>query len=300
MSMSKFKCFLSMVSVIFMICVAMNAGKSMAQEALSVRVLSFNLRYNNPGDGPNRWERRRERVVELIARSSADFVGAQEALPDQVAYLREKLPAYAILARSREADPARGEAAPVLYRRDRWELDPKQHGTFWLSDTPEVAGSITWDNACTRIVTWGRFLEKRSGRAIYGFNTHFDHRGRAPREKSAVLLAERIARRVGSDPVLLTGDFNAGEKSMPIRYLQGKVPGSPVELLETFRAVHPDAKGVGTFNGFQQAATGPKIDYIFVSPDAKVTSASILRNQHDGRYPSDHFPVFAEVVFPRK
>ncbi|MHC4178531.1 MAG: endonuclease/exonuclease/phosphatase family protein, partial [Planctomycetota bacterium] len=267
-------------------------------DPLHVKAMTFNIRYGTANDGPDRWSQRREMVVEVIRRFDGDFVGIQEALPGQITYLRESLPTYRAISRSRQVDPQQGEAVPLLYRHGRWRLDETQQGTFWLSDTPEVPASATWGNTIPRIATWGRFVEKKTGRAAYVYNVHFDHRSEPSRQKSAILLAKRIAARKRPHPVILTGDFNCGESSYAIRYLKGEQDQSPVKLLDSFRVQRPDEKVVGTFGGFRGNRDGEKIDYVFALPGAKVLGAEIVYFNRDGRYPSDHYPVTAEMVLP--
>jgi endonuclease/exonuclease/phosphatase family metal-dependent hydrolase len=288
-----------------------------AAEPLRLKAITFNIRYDTSGDNENRWAARREWVADLIRRSGSDFVGIQEALPNQIAELVRLLPEYQSLALSREADPKGGEATPIFYRAQRWTMDPEQHGTFWLSDTPDQPGSITWKNACPRIVTWARFVDKASGRSIHVYNTHFDHRSEEARQKSAAMLMERVAQLPANEPVLITGDLNSGEDGIAIQILSGKKQPSSLALLDTFRAVHADITpdDAGTFHGFKGVPSERKIDFIFVRPEAKVLAAEILREHylnfetqersdaiireyHGERYPSDHFPVTAEVVYP--
>ena len=267
-------------------------------DPLPVNAMTFNIRYGAAADGPDAWPQRREMVVDVIRRFDGDFVGIQEALPDQIAYLRESLPAYRLIVRSRLADPQQGEAVPLLYRHQRWRLDEAQQGTFWLSDMPEVPASATWGNGIPRIVTWGRFVEGRTGRAVYVYNVHFDHASEPSRQKSAILLAKRIAGREHPDPVILTGDFNCGELSNAIRYLKGEQDQTPLKLVDTFRVQHPDEKVVGTFGEFRGTRDGQKIDYVFALPGVKVLGSEIVYFNHDGRYPSDHYPVTAEMALP--
>jgi len=265
---------------------------------LDVGTMSFNIRLSKVGDGPNAWEHRCKLVCQTIAQANCDFVGIQEAWPDQIAHLRVALPELHCLARSRDANPAGGEANPLLYRHERWRLDAKQHGTFWLSYTPDVPGSTTWWNICPRIVTWARFVEKKTGGAVYVYNTHFSHLSEPARRISAQVLAQRISRRSTQDPVIVTGDFNAGETSAAVRYLKGEIPRSPLRLIDTFRTVHPQATQAGTYNGFRGNTDGAKIDYILTLPSATVLHAAILRKCEDDRYPSDHFPVVARLRLP--
>lgn len=272
-------------------------GAGGARGELKVQVMSFNIRYGTADDGPNAWPQRREMVFDVIRREGGDFVGLQEALRYQIDAIREAVPGYEEVGVGRDDGRTQGEYSAILYRADHWSVDAS--GTFWLSDTPEEVASRHWGNVIPRIVTWGRFIERESGRALYVYNTHFDHQSQPSRVKSAELLAERIAARESPDPVIVTGDFNAGEDNPAIQYLKGAVESSPLRLVDTFRALHADAREAGTFNGFHGVTAGPKIDYVFAEAEARVLAAEILQDNVDGRYPSDHFPVTAKIAFSR-
>jgi endonuclease/exonuclease/phosphatase family metal-dependent hydrolase len=283
-------------------CVAIlcaDSASACAADAMDVKIMTFNIRYENTGDGPNVWSLRRELAGGVIRRFDPDFVGLQEAMPGQIADITRMFPAYRLLGRSRNADSKSGEAVPILYRESRWRLDDKQHGTFWLSGTPEVPGSKMWGNTLPRVVTWARFVDKQTGRGLYVYNTHFDHQSEPARQKSAALVGKRIAEREGREPVLLVGDFNADESSSAIKYLTGQSSESPVKLIDTFREIHPAGKHVGTFHDFRGGEDGEKIDFILASPGVKVRSAGIVREHRDRLYPSDHYPVTAEVTLPQ-
>jgi endonuclease/exonuclease/phosphatase family metal-dependent hydrolase len=274
-------------------------GAAQAAEPLNVKLMTFNIRYKNAKDGPNGWALRREMAADVVRRFDGDFVNVQEAMPDQIADLRKMLPEYRIVGRTRESDPKRGESVLILYRDKRWRLDEERHGVFWLSDTPAKPGSMTWGNTLPRIVTWGRFVDRKTGRAVYVFNTHLDNASEPARKKSAVLLAQRIADRDPRDPVLVAGDFNVGESSDVLAHLTGRATQSPVKLIDTFRAAHPNDKRVGTFHAFHGGnGDGEKIDFILASPGVKVVSAEIIRKHRKDRYPSDHYPVTAELTLP--
>lgn len=263
-------------------------------------VMSFNIRDGNANDGVNRWANRRDMVCDLIRRYAPDLVGLQEAHRFQIDYMVETLGDYGWIGVGREDGRRLGEHSAILYRKDR--LGVTDAGTFWFSDTPHVPGSITWGNACTRICTWGRFVHAPSGKAFYVYNLHLDHVSQPSREKSAVLLTERIEGRPDDDPVIVMGDFNTGEHNYVVQYLTGRMvlalddgraSRTPAPLVDTFRVVHPDAVIVGTFNGFRGDRSSDKIDYIFVEPDMRVLDAAILYDNENGRYPSDHFPIVA-------
>lgn len=285
------------VCFIWPVCSVLAVGADGGKSEL--HVMSFNIRYGTANDGPDHWKNRKEQVCELIGRSDCDLIGLQEALRFQIDEIRAAVPVYGEIGVGREDGRTKGEYSGILYRTDR--LIVAEAGTFWLSDTPEVPGSMTWGNRITRVCTWGRFIHKPSGQAFYHFNTHFDHQSQPSREKAAVLLARRIRDRQHPDPVVVTGDFNAGESNPAVRYLKGDLDldgKTPVPFVDSFRLLHPEATEVGTFHAFKGTRTGDKIDYIFVQPDAKVLEARIWHDNEDGRYPSDHFPITARLVLP--
>ena len=267
---------------------------------LELRVMSFNIRYGSANDGKNHWKNRREMVFEVIRDHPSDVVGLQEALRFQMDEIREAHPVYSEIGVAREDGNNEGEYSSVLYRTDRFGVG--ESGTFWFSDTPEVAGSNTWGNACVRICSWARLIETKTGKAFYIYNLHLDHVSQPSREKSAVLLAERIRNRRYKEPFVVTGDFNSGENNPVIKYLRGEIAiegpdGSraktSVPMIDTFRVLHPDVKDVRTAHEFKGTKQGNKIDYVFVPPGTKVLEAEILYDNVDGRYPSDHYPVIA-------
>ena len=263
--------------------------------ALRVRALSFNLRYQNSGDtGPKNWAARRGPAIDLIRREAADFVGLQEALRSQLDDLHERLGGeYAEIGVGREDGKTRGEYSALLIRRDRWIVE--ESGTFWLSDTPDVPNSMTWGNRITRICTWARLKEAASGKTVHFFNTHFDHESQPSREKSAALLAERLAARQPAGPFVLTGDFNATPENPALTALTG---GS-LKLVDAWKAANPDVPAAesGTWQAFNGNRDGGRIDFVLVPPGTRVVDAAILHDAPDGVLPSDHFPVRATVEF---
>jgi len=287
--------------ILFTLCCYCNAGAALpgttAKSGLELKVMTFNIRYGTADDGENRWENRRQFVVNILRDSKPDVAGLQEALDFQINQLRQGLPEYNQLGVAREDGKTKGEYCAILYRRDL--LDVNESGTFWFSDTPDVPGSSHWGNANVRICTWARFVEKRTGVAFYHYNLHLDHVSQPSREKSVVLLTKHIHERKHPDLFIITGDFNAGESNPAVMYLKDKVAlgegesksENPVPAVDTFRVLHPDANEVGTFNQFAGNRKGEKIDFIFTLPDVQVIEAEIVHTQYDGRYPSDHFPV---------
>ncbi|NLX21796.1 MAG: endonuclease/exonuclease/phosphatase family protein [Phycisphaerae bacterium] len=271
-----------------------------AERKTDLRVMTFNIRYGAAKDGENDWQHRREMVFQVLRDHRPDVVGLQEALRFQIDEMLAAAPGYGEIAVGRDDGKNAGEASAILYRTDRLEID--EQGTFWLSDTPEVAGSKHWGNAITRLCTWARLRDKQTKAHFYMYNTHLDHQSQPARERGAELIVQRINQRSHRDPIILTGDLNADERNPAVRYLKREIPAVPARpensaavppLADTFRVLHPDAKPAGTFNGFTGKKDGGKIDYILTSPEWCVMEAAIVYDNKDGHYPSDHFPVTA-------
>jgi endonuclease/exonuclease/phosphatase family metal-dependent hydrolase len=255
-------------------------------QAAPLTVMSFNIRYGTADDGENHWLKRREQLFALLREQRADVVGLQEALYAQIEEILEAVPGYAYVGVGRSDGRRAGEFAAILYRTAR--LQARRSDTFWLSDTPGVVKSMSWGNQIERICTWAYF-EDREGPAFYAFNVHLDHLSQPSRERSVALLLSRIEARDPRAPVVVTGDFNAGENNPAAVAMRES-------FRDSFRALHPDAAEVGTFNGFAFGRTsGDKIDFVFVEPGVEVLDAAIVRTSRGGRYPSDHFPVTARI-----
>lgn len=250
-------------------------------------VMSFNLRYGTANDGENSWIHRDHLVMKVFEERDAHIVGVQEALLFQLDEITAQFPHYTVIGVGRQDAKTKGEYSAILYRSDRFIVDSSD--TFWLSDTLESIASTTWGNSITRICTWARLIDRESGNAFYVFNTHFDHQSQTSREQSSKLIARRIADRKHEDPVVLMGDFNAGESNQAISTLT--LSG----LVHTYRAVHPDAIETGTFNRFNGDSSGEMIDHIFVSSDIQIQNADIDHHNENGQYPSDHYPVWATL-----
>ena len=263
--------------------------------ASDLRVMTFNIRYGTAQDGENRWEVRRQLVFDVAHTFAPHVLGLQEALRFQLDEMGTALVKYGEVGVGRDDGREAGEYSPILY--DSTRLIVVDEGTFWFSDTPETPGSASWGNRIPRICTWARFRDEEGGGTFTVYNVHWDHESQESRVRSAALLLERIGSLVlPGEPVLVTGDFNAGETNPAFQAL---VADDDVVLRDTFRAVAPVVTGVGTYHGFEGGTDGDKIDAILASTVWNVVSAEILRTSRDGRYPSDHYPVTAIVRLVR-
>ena len=255
-----------------------------------LRVGTFNVRWPNPDDGEHQWDKRKARLLDFLQDWGPDVLGLQEPLHGPLAEIRAALPEYDMTAVGREDGQEGGEFCPIFYRRERLEL--ADTGTFWFSETPEVAGSKGWGSWHPRICTWVHLKERSSGKAFFVYNLHWDNEKQEARDNSARMLREFIPRRSAPDPVIVLGDFNAEAADAALRSLAA--PDSPVPI-SALRMVTPEPPG--TFHGFTGKASGTPIDHILVSPEWRVEDAQILVG--DGRSPflSDHFPLSATLGY---
>lgn len=263
-------------------------------DAAVVKIMSFNIRYGAADDGDDRWDNRREKVFDLIARQGADVVGLQEALNFQVEQIAAALKGYGVVSVGRDDGKQAGEQCTILYRRDRFRL--ADSGTFWFSNSPWTPGSKHWGNTIPRICTWVRLEEQISGSDFFVFNLHMDHQSQSSRVRSVELLSRRIAERTPKAPVVVTGDFNMGLDNPAMLYLRRLgYPNAPVELLDAWRLLNPDEPDTRTYHGFKGGTEGVKIDHILIERTTEVLDAQIDRSNDEGRYPSDHYPVTATL-----
>jgi endonuclease/exonuclease/phosphatase family metal-dependent hydrolase len=251
-----------------------------------LRVMTYNVRYPAKGDGPDLWDSRREMFVASVRAKDPDIIGTQELFHLQGQYLVEKAPEYKWFGVSRRGN-TEDEHMGVFYKPSKLKL--LKSGNFWLSETPETAGSMAWNVTLPRMVTWGLFEMRTSKRKFILYNTHFPHRreDEDARKKCAALIASRIAALDPKVPFILTGDFNAPAEGPVYRVF------ADAGLSDAWREAPQKFGPEGTFNGFKGTTTGPRIDWIFFrGPGIQPVVAETVTLHRGERYPSDHFPVF--------
>ncbi|MDI6850158.1 MAG: endonuclease/exonuclease/phosphatase family protein [Candidatus Saccharicenans sp.] len=265
------------------------------KEPLELKVITFNVRFDNPADGRQAWEFRRQAAGQLLRSLEADLIGTQEVLKNQLDDFLERLPGYGYLGVGRADGRTAGEYSAIFYRKDR--LQVVKSGNFWLSQTPEVPGSRGWDAACERIVTWAIFRENYGDLELAFFNTHLDHVGQTARREGALMLINKIQDLAGNLPVILGGDFNSPADSEPIRII---LDGGFLFNSRTLagEVVGPD----WSFHGFGRVPEEKRqlIDFIFVSHQFEVLEYRNLFEQVNGTYHSDHNPILVKLRVNRR
>lgn len=259
-------------------------------QAQSHQVATFNIRWDNPNDTGNLWKDRLPHVIELIQKHELKIVGVQEALEHQLTQLSDGL-SYDYVGVGRDDGKKAGEFSAILYQADEYEL--LDEGTFWLSPTPEVP-SKGWDAALNRVCTWAKFKGKL-GETFFVFNIHYDHMGEQARiESSKLVLAQSKKINPSQLPAVWMGDFNVSPQDEAYTVILEDSNWKDARLVSQSPSTGPR----NTFTGFEWKPTNERIiDHIFVNSGVRVSKHAILDDSYGKKYPSDHFPVMAEVEF---
>lgn len=263
---------------------------AIAQKGTPLTIATYNLRYNNAGDGVNAWPNRKEMVKGLVRYHDFDIFGTQEALIGQLRDVAE-LKEYAFFGAGRDDGREGGEHSAIFYKKDRFKV--LASGNFWLSETPEKPGK-GWDaTCCNRIASWLKLKDLITKKEFYFFNVHFDHQGVVARRESGKLMVKKIKEIAGNTPAICTGDFNSTPDTEQIKEMQTIL--NDAKAVTEMPAYGPE----GTFNAFKfTAPMADRIDYIFTARPIKVLKYAVLTDSKEQRYPSDHQPVVAKIVIP--
>lgn len=285
--MKKFK-FSLLFSIILIL---LNLLVTNIASAQNLQVATYNIRFDNPNDHGNLWKDRSVHLINQIKFHQMDIVGTQEGLYHQLEEMKANL-GFPYIGVGRDKGGKEGEFSAVFYNPEKLEV--LDEGTFWLSETPD-APSKGWDAALNRVCTWGKFRTKKGKKQFYVFNIHYDHIGQKAREQSSLLVLQKIKsiNKAGL-PVIFMGDFNV-------------TPDNPAYLTVIQNSNFKDSRLIsqtpsignqGTFNAYNwEKLPEGIIDHIFVSPKIKVIRHGILTDNYGMKYPSDHFPVMAEIIW---
>ena len=282
------KCIL--ISVGLYIGIGLPAVSQQPSAKSELTVMSFNVRYINTKDGVNIWANRKEKVAEVIASNNVDVAGLQEPWMDQIKDLQDLLSDYAWFGWGRDKGNEKGEFTPIFYKKEKFTV--LDSGVFWLSLTPDIAGSKGWDVKYPRMVVWGRFKNKEDGKEFYFFNTHMG--GEVAKFEGAKLLRVKIDQMTNGLPVVVIGDFNTTPDSKPYGIMISD--DYDVDLEDALTVAKEKNNELYTnylFDGNDKDLK--RIDYIFVSPQISVLYHEIINKRIGKYYPSDHLAIKAEV-----
>jgi endonuclease/exonuclease/phosphatase family metal-dependent hydrolase len=267
-----------------------------AAAAVTLDVMTFNIRTSAIPDGDDAWPLRKERVIETIERFAPDVMGLQEALAEQIEFIAGHMPQYRWLGADRGLNGGTGlsEATPIFYRHA--EMVPLESGTFWLGDMPN--GSYRGregGRGGSRIVTWARFHHLETGREVWVYNTHLSPRAGNQHVAAAEAINQRIAALPPGTPVVVLGDFNASAGSSET-WQAATAHG----LRDAWDAASLREGPAATYNGFSEPGSEEegegRIDWVLIGGPIDVSTAATIVHTSAGRYPSDHFPVLARLT----
>ena len=258
-----------------------------------LKVMTYNIRLSVDSDKENSWNNRKQETMALMSYYHPDYFGVQEAIPQQMIDIKTNLKDYDFVGVGRDDGKNQGEYSAIFY--DKSKLDVLKSGTFWLSETPEKP-SKGWDAAYNRVCTYAFFKIKKTGKQFLAMNLHFDHVGDVARVNSAKLILEKIKKLNPKNvPLTLTGDFNLTDDSEPIKIISKSLDNV---FYHSKKKAHYGSKG--TFTGFDiNTIPQDRIDYIFVKGFEVLSNRTINDRRENLLYPSDHFPILAEINFKK-
>ncbi len=265
-----------------MLCAFVNVN---SQESFSI--MSYNIRYDNPQDGENSWDKRKFALKSLLQKYNPSIIGLQEVLHGQKEFLTNELNKYSIVGKARDDGNEKGEYSCIMYDTSKYGL--LHSHTFWLSEEPNKV-SIGWDAVLPRICTYIHLSILGTEKDLHVFNAHFDHKGKLSRINSVELLKGKIIRLLErGESVILLGDFNATELSKEIISLKSFLD-DPIEINSViFNGP------AGTYNAFDHAEIpDERIDYIFIKNIEATNYMHIYERRTEKLFISDHFPVYLE------
>lgn len=276
---------------------------------MTFRVMSFNIRgASDEHDGVNGWAQRAALNVETIKRYAPDLIGFQELQTGNLEVYEAELTEYQYILGN---EASSGTEHPSIFWKPT-TFDLLEAGSFWISETPDVY-SESWDTDCVRAATWARLREKASGKTLLHMNTHLDHISNWARTEGCRLLLRQIKTLRADSPAILTGDFNCNACELPLAGEADLADANYRYLLEqgfvdTYLAAgNRDSVTTNTFHGFAGDAFVPipagsvvRIDWILTLDGAerlRTLSSRIIRDHAAPLYPSDHYPIVADLEF---
>jgi len=262
---------------------------SAASSELPLNVMTFNIRFGTAYDRENNWPNRQDMVIRMLKKYDADIIGTQETLDFQADYICQQMPEYRWFGPPRMVGGL-PERCAILYK---WrEFEPIDTGTFWLSETPEVFGSQSWDSSLPRIATWARFHHMETGTEFYVYNTHFDHVGREARRESMRQILEHIEENTGDLPVIYVGDFNVTAERDDVYHILAET-----DFEDAWLTAAEQRGPVATWNAFRPVPedSDRRIDWIFTRGPFEVDLCETITYSENDRFVSDHFPVVAKM-----
>ena len=256
-----------------------------------MKIMTCNIRSWGANDGDDSWVHRKDFCIETIRSREPDIIGFQEMWTEHFADLKPEFAEFDFYGMIDEP-LGRHPMDTIFYRREAFDL--VSSGGYWLSETPHVTGSKSWDSACVRLANWVRLFDRDSQKEFRMINTHLDHRGQVARENQARIICEDAKAYPESYPQFLTGDLNCDHQNPAIGVLKEQGWG------DTYGVIHGTEAPGFTFHAFKgpkfaESSRCDKMDWVFARGEINVLNAEVIDDDQNGRFPSDHYFVLAEV-----
>lgn len=265
-------------------------------KSAELTVISFNTKVDDRSGTSTGWTQRRDGAVAMIKANSPDLMGLQEGQPHQITYLAKNLPDYKWYGLGRDTGKvpattdsyASEECMAIFYNTKVLRME--ENGTFWLSETPEKI-SYGWDAQCRRTCTWARFTVLSTGKTIYYFNTHLDHKGPTARQESIKLIVKKMAEiNPKGEPSYLTADFNSATTNAifdPLRL-----------VMKDARVEAPITDSHKTFHNYESVEGKSVIDHVWYAGAGNACDKyhTVYEAYAGVQFVSDHYPVYAKFT----
>jgi endonuclease/exonuclease/phosphatase family metal-dependent hydrolase len=281
------------VGFIIIIFYLLAAGCSYLKKKEAIKVMTMNVRYDNPDDSLNAWPNRISMICNFISKEEPDIIGMQEVLWHQYQAMDSVIKGYNAVGVGRDDGARGGEMNPVFFRKERFDL--VRTLTFWLSETPDLPGSKGWGASLPRIVTWLELVDKSNHEHYFFFNTHFAHDSDSARIMSSRILLKEVGKIADGFPFVVTGDFNMLPYTTAYSILTGPDESVPALMDAYFVSEKKPLGPTYTYNGFSDKPGNGRVDYIFVKNGLRVLNHSTSYIKDNEIFISDHWPVMAKI-----
>lgn len=257
---------------------------------MEICLISCNIRFDNPADDENSWAHRRDFLTEVLINHNPSIIATQEGRFEQLYDFQNLLKNFDLL------DQHRSWIKPRMYpsfflKKNQFEVIKSED--LWLSSTPNVAGSSSFNSTFPRLMTWMKIQLRDSSDSIFIVNTHLDHIHENTRIKQIEVLGEEISKKLDpNSKLIIMGDFNDRPQSKVREILLNRHP----QLIDAWTIFNSSEESSHhAFAG--EVQNGSRIDWILIDKSIEIVDCFLDKSHRSGKYPSDHFPVVCKIKF---
>lgn len=264
------------------------------------RIMSCNIRVALDDDEEKGfgWNSRKDICTQIIGAYSPDIICLQEVLRVQYQDIKKVFTdywAFGFEGPKMDAYPEgyHGIAKNVIFfSKERYEFISS--GCYWLSETPHIAGSKSWETARARHCNWVRLRDRTTDKEFRVLDVHLDHISQGAKERQINMVINEAAQYNEDFPQILAGDYNSDIKNNVIKIIKSS------GWTDTYSVIHGEIETGRTMHSFKgiQAKPGKngRIDFIFSSGPVKTIASELVKDEVNGKYPSDHFFIYADII----